>query len=106
MQLFLEAGVFSFAALALFAVGLFDVARGKGRTPTWAAAIAGVSLFGCVLGQRLVAEVVAWTPAIDDKVRFLAEGTKEATANLVLGGAFVVVLLAIDAAISWRRKPA
>lgn len=106
MSLFTEAGVFSYVALALFCGGLFDVARAKGRAASWAAAIGGVALFGDGLGQRLVAAAVERTPAIDDKVRFLAAGTAEATANLVIGGALIVLLVAIDAAATAARKPA
>jgi hypothetical protein len=104
MSLFQEAGVFSFVALALFCAGLFDVARAKARAPSWAAAIAGIALFGDGLGQRLVAAAVEKTPSIDDKVKFLAIGTAEATANLVLGGVFILLLIAIDAAAGAARK--
>ena len=105
MHLFQEAGMFAWVALALFCFGVVDVVKGRARAPSIAAAIAGVALFGCGLGQRLVAAAVERTPSLDDKVRFLAAGTAEATANLVLGGALVLLLLALHAGATAARRP-
>lgn len=106
MQLFVEAGIFSWLGLALFCGGIVDVLRGGARTTTFAAAAAGIALLGAGLGQRMVAAAVERTPSLEDKVRFLAVGTAEATANLVLGGAFVLVLLAFRGAFSLARRGA
>ncbi len=104
MEMFQEAGAFAYVGFALFCGGLFSVAKGKPVVLHIAAAILAVAMIGDGLGQRLVCEAIERTPDMADKVKFLSLGTREATANLVLGGLWVVLLLAVDAAAKLARR--
>lgn len=113
MEILQDAGVFGFVVLALFVAGL-------GLTSTWArqhnrvssvaatfsVAILAVANLGAHLAQRVVEQHVAQMPADDvaklaQKIEVLNIGTREASSNLLIGGACAVLLIAIGAAIRY-----
>jgi|GEM_PF-1384525 len=91
MQLFNEAGVFAVVCLVLFVVALVRVhlASSSSRASTgatWSALLCAVAVAGAGLSQRLVDAAVAQAPTALQKVELLSLGTREAHANLLLGG--------------------
>lgn len=95
MQLIQEAGVTGVAIVGLFviALGLRATGRSSSSTP-WALALLAAGQLGQGVAQRVVAGAVSLTK---DPVLVLAQGSAEASANLLLAGACVLVLLAVGA---------
>lgn len=102
MQIFAEAGVFAFVALALFLGGVVAAARDKAVEP-WALSILAAGAVGVGLGQRLVASAVDATDALEDKVAILSVGTREVSANLLIAGTFAGLLLGVAVVARLRR---
>lgn len=94
MQIFVEAGAFSFVALGLFLGGLVARARG-GAVEHWAIAILAAGALGNGLGQRLVARAAEQAPSLADKVAILGAGSSEAAANALIAGVLGALLLVV-----------
>jgi hypothetical protein len=107
MSLLTEAGIFGYLAVITFAAAVFSLIRSKDPlrvAPSWAAGVAGLGMIGVGLGQRLVDAYLDRVPDLAEKVVVLSAGTREASANLLLGGICAVGLLAFGAVLSASRR--
>jgi hypothetical protein len=108
MDLFVEAGWFSWVMLAFFVGGLIAVVRkpenAQKTAGLFAIAVCAAGLTGAGLGQRLVDKYLEKVEDTREKVVILSAGTREATANHVLAGMFGLALMGIGTAVSAVRK--
>lgn len=111
MDLFTEAGVFAYVAFLVFLGGLVAIVRAPpkgagplGRAAAAAALVMGLAMAGQGLGQRLVDRAVEAEPDNARKVAMLSMGTREASANQLLGGLMAVALIGLGAGVGAARR--
>ncbi len=96
MQLIQEAGITGAVVVVVFAIALALRASGRSSSSTpWALALLAIGEIGQSLGQRAVADAIG---RIDDPLTALAQGSAEASANLLLAGGCCLTLLIVGAA--------
>ncbi|HEY1098354.1 MAG TPA: hypothetical protein VGF99_05485 [Myxococcota bacterium] len=100
MQLVLDAGFTGFAIVALFVVALAARATGRSSSSTsWALGLLSLGAVGQGLAQRAVRDaVLALHAAGEDVAAIVAQGSAEASANLLLAGAAALIVVVVGAA--------
>lgn len=98
MQLILEAGVTGLVIAVVFTAALAARATGRSTSSTsWVLALLALGQIGQSLGQRAVRDAVLAMRG-DDIAAIVAQGSAEASANLLLAGIAALVILAVGAA--------
>lgn len=116
LELIHESGWGAWPTLLAFVVGLgatITLGRRLGRpgsvAAAWAAAVMALAMLGVSTGQRAVDNYVQTrATTIEEKVEAVSVGTREASTNLLFGGACGTLLMIVGGVLSLaalRKKP-
>jgi hypothetical protein len=107
-----EAGWVSWFAVAATVAGLtslVSVGRRGGRAgsiaASWSAVVVAVALLNASAGQRKVDDAVQRESVSAHQIAMLSQGTREASANLFVGGTCVVLLMAVGGVFTLVQRP-
>jgi len=95
LELFQEAGFAAWLCTGLFIAGVAMLAIKRANVTPYAVAIVAAGVMGQGLGMRLVSKAAEGAPSLAEKVTYLSLGSKEAAANLIIGGVLALILLAV-----------